>query len=214
MNFPIKNSEMEALAALARAPATQKAVAEAHTREVADRTARVARIAALDKQAETDWPADQSAIAKAIKKVRDIERMLLAANDELRAVNSDAFNKSHAYTRSRQEEEAALIERAELPTINAWKNELLNELTALGRPSVIVTSRTVERSLVTRKEIRSGFSNVESVRARMKAVRASYETADELKLVADQRKLPAIIDSLRASWPLVDQNHQPKVTPQ
>jgi len=93
-----------------------------------------------------------------------------------------------------------------MPTISAWKDELLSELTALGRPSVIVTSQTVERSEVTRKQIKSGYSNIESIRLRMKAVRASYEDADLLKLEPDQRKLPAIIAAIRASWPVVDNN--------
>jgi hypothetical protein len=199
-------TEMEALAALARAPATQKAVADAHARDVAERQARNDRIKALDAQSATDWPAGQRAVAKAIEGREKAIRALMAADETLRQANGDAFSKSHAYTRSRMEEEAALIAGADLPLISKWKDELLNELTALGRPSVIVTNQTVERSPVTRQQVRTGYSNIKSINLRMSAVQKSYQEADELKLVADQRTLPTIIAEIRASWPEVDQN--------
>jgi hypothetical protein len=212
MTDQISPKEIAALVALASQPATRKAVEDAHTRLVAERAARRDRIAALDKQAEIDWPAGQAAIAKAVKKVRDIERMLLAANDELRLANSDAFNKSHAYTRSRQEEEAALIERADFPTIAAWQDELLAELNALGKHSVIISNVVVTRSEATGKPIRTGVTNMASIVARMAAVRAAYNDADLLKLEPDQRNLPTIIAAIRKSFPAVDNNPQSKAT--
>jgi hypothetical protein len=208
MNFaPIKPTEMEALAALARAPATQKAVADAHTRDVAERQARNDRIKALDAQSAIDWPAGQRAVAKAIEGREKAIRALMAADEALRQANSDAFSKSHSYTRSRMEEEAALIAGADLPTVAAWKDELLAELNALGKASVIISSQTTQRNEVTRKiETTGGYSNLKSINARLKAVRASYEDVDLLKLVADQRTLPTIIAATRAGWPIVDQN--------
>lgn len=206
MTTQIKPAEVEALVALARRPEALKAIEDQHAREVADRKARVERIKALDAQAAIDWPRGQAAIAKAIEAREKAIRALHDADAELTSANANSFNKSHAYTRARQSEEAALLDRADLATIEAWKSELLNELTALGRPGVIVTSQTVTRSEVTRKEIKNGYSNIGTIRARMAAVRKSYEDGDLLKLEPDSRRLPAIIAEIRASWPKVDNN--------
>ena len=109
MNFVIKPSEMEALASLARAPATQKAIAEAHAKKVAERQAHNDRIAALDKQSATDWPSGQRAVAKAIEARDQAISELANANAKLAKANAAAFNASMAYTRDRQSAEAALL---------------------------------------------------------------------------------------------------------
>jgi hypothetical protein len=213
MNFPIKPSEIEALTALARSPAALKTIQDHHAKLVAERTARVARIKALDAQASIDWPRGQAAIAKAIEGRERAIRALRDADAELAKANAESFNKSAEYARSRQSEESALIADADLATIEAFKNDCLRELENLCRPSVIVSNVVVTRSEATGKPIRSGVSNMASIVARMAAVRAAYHDAESLKWLPDQRKLASTIDAIRAEFPLVDQNPQPpKVT--
>jgi len=206
MNVATKPAEFEALAALARQPATIKLLEDDRAKTIAERRARVDRIKALDAKSEIEWPQGQRAIAAAALKVREAERRLREANDELAAANAAASNASHSHTTARQGEEAALIAGADIATIDAWKRELLAEFDAMQRPGAIVYGESVDRHPVTRKEIRRGFSNVASVRARMAAVRAALEAADLLKLEPDQRRLPAIIAEALASLPKVDQN--------
>jgi hypothetical protein len=206
MNAAAKTSEFEALAALAHQPSTQKLVAEDHARIVAERQARVDRIAALDAQAEVAWPKAQTAVTTASAKVREAERRLREANEALAAANAADSTASYAYTRARQAEEAALIAGADTVTIEAWQRELLDEFDRLRRPGVVIAGETIERHPVTRKAIRRGFSNAASVRARLLALRDAFEASDLLKLEPDQARLPALIAELRAALPTVDTN--------
>ena len=206
LSFLNKPNEFEVVAALARAPSTQKIVAEERARVVGERQARVDRIAALDAKAEVDWPAGQSVIRSAVEKVRAAERRLREANDALASANAAAWSASHTFTRARQIEEAALIAGADIATIEVWQRELHAELDALRRPGVIVASETVERNPVTRKEIRRGYSNRQSVLTRMAAVLEALRASDLLKLEPNQSRVPVIIGELRASLPKVDQN--------
>lgn len=209
MTDQIRSAEVEALIALARQPTALKAAEDRHVKSVADRQARLDRIKAQDAKAGIEWPRNQNAIAKAVTKLRDLERQMREANDELWVAKAADADASNLYTRSRAVEEAALIEGADVTAIERWKGDCLNELDALRRPGVIVTKQTVERNPVTRQEIRNGYSNMASIRARLDAVLASYREADELKLVADPRKLPTVIAEIRAGWPVVDQNPEP-----
>jgi hypothetical protein len=206
MNAQLNPSELELLTELARSPATQKAAEAAHAREVLERQQRNERIAELDRSREKTWPAGQRGIEAAAKKVRAAERALRDANEALATSHTDDFSASHEYSRSRMAEVSALSEGADLPTIAAWKDELLAELSALGRPGLIVTHVVVTRAESTGQPIRSGASNMASIVSRMKAVRQAYEDSDLLKLEPDQRKLPSIIAAIRAGWPAVDNN--------
>ena len=206
MNFVIKPSEIEALSQLARAPSTLAAIETAHAKSVADRTAHAARIAELDSKSAIDWPRGRAAIAKAIEARDQAIRDLANANAKLAKANADAFNASTEYTRGRQAAEAALLASADLPTISAWKDELLAELNALGKSSVIVTNVVTTRAELTGKPIRTGVSNMSSIVSRMAAVRAAYHAADLLKLEPDQRRLPSIIAEIRSSFTKVDNN--------
>ncbi len=206
MNAAIKPNEIETLTALARQPDVQKTVAEERARMVSERQARVDRIKALDAKAEIEWPAGQAAIKAARTKVREAERHLREANEALAGATAAAMNRSWAYSNARQAEETPLIDGADVATIAAWKSELQDEMAALQRPGVLIHSESVERHPVTRREIRRGYTNVASVRARQAAVLAAFRAADLLALEPDQARLPTIIAETRASWPKVDQN--------
>ncbi len=206
LNTTIKPNEIEVLAALARRPDVQKTVADDHARIVAERQARVDRIAALDAQAEVAWPKAQAAIKTASAKVREAERRLREANEALAAANAADSTASYAYTRARQAEEAALIAGADGATIEAWQRELLDDIDKLRRPGAIIAGETIERHPVTRKAIRRGFSNVASVRARLLALRDAFEASGELALAPDQATLTAKIAALREALPKVDAN--------
>jgi hypothetical protein len=206
LNATIKPDQLDVLAALARQPATQKLLADDRSRTIAERQARVDRIKALDAKAEIEWPKGQAEIKEAREKVREAERHLREANKALAGATAAAMNTSWAYTKARQAEETPLIDGADVATIAAWKRELQDEMAALQRPGVLVHSESVERHPVTRREIRRGYTNVASVRARLAAVVAAFRAADLLALEPDQARLPAIIAETRASWPKVDQN--------
>jgi hypothetical protein len=213
MNAQPKPHELEALAALARQPSTKKLLADDRSRRIAERQAGVDRIKALDANGALEWPAGQAAIKEAVAKCRQAECRLREANDALLAATAAASKASWAYTRARETEEAALIAGADLATISAWRNEMLDEMAALQRSGVLVHSESVERHPVTRKEVRRGFSNAKSVSARLAAVRAAFEEAGVLALEPDQARLPAIIAEARASWPKVDANPELAGTP-
>jgi hypothetical protein len=204
LNAAAKTSEFEALAALARQPSTQKLIAEDHARIVAERQARVDRIAALDAQAEVAWPKAQAAIKTASAKVREAERRLREANEALATANAADSTASYAYTRARQAEEAALIAGADGATIEAWQRELLDEIDRLRRPGAIIAGEERGRHPVTRRATIRRFSNAASVRARLLALRDAFEASDLLKLEPDQARLPAIIAALREALPKVD----------
>ena len=175
-------------------------------RLVADRQARVDRIAALDAKSTADWPAGQAAVKAAATKVREAERLLRAANDALTAANAAAFGASAEYTRARQTEERALIAGADTGVIEAWQRELRDELDALRRPGVLFSGELISRDPVSRKEIKSSYSNRASINKRLAAVLETLRASDLLKLEADQSRLPLIIAALRAALPKVDQN--------
>ena len=206
LSFLNKPNEFEVVAALARAPSTQKIVAEERARVVGERQARVDRIAALDAKAEVDWPTGQAVIRSAVEKVRAAERRLREASDALAAANAASTNCTFAYTQARQAEEVALIAGAEIASIEVWQRELRAELDALRRPGVLVAGGSIERNTVTRKETWRGFSNRASVNARIAAVLKALRNSDLLKLEPDQSQLLVIIAKLRESLPAVDRN--------
>ncbi len=206
MNAAIKPTELAALSALARRPDVQKTVAEDLARIVAERKARLDRIATLDKKAETEWPAGQLAIKAAVAKVREAERRLREANEGLLAANAAASRATNVYTLARQAEEGVLVAGADGATIEALKSKLLDELDRLRRGGVLIIGAATERNAVTRRATIRRFSNVKSVHARMLAVRDAYEKADLLKIEPDQAGLPAVIAEIWASLPTVDQS--------
>ena len=198
MNATIKPDQLDVLTALARQPATQKLLADDRSRAIAERQARVDRIAALDKKAEAEWPAGQAAIKAAVAKVREAELRLRESNEALVAANAAASNASYAYTNSRQIEESALIAGADSATIEAHRRELLDDIDKLRRPGAIIAGEEHSRHLVTRRPA--------SVRARLLALRDAFEASGELALAPDQATLTAKIAALRASLPKVDQS--------
>lgn len=199
----MKDSEFEALAALARQPTTQKILADDRARIVAERKARLDSIHALDAEAETAWPAGQAAIKAAAAKVRAAEVELRYANDALAKAHAEAAAASHTHTIARQGAERALIDGADSATIAAWRSELLDELDRLRRSGILIYSETIERHQVTRKQRKRGVTNAASVAARMKAVLDSR--CEDLALEPDQSRLPAIIAEIRASWPPLEE---------
>ena len=206
LNTTIKPNEIEVLAALARRPDVQKTVADEHARAVAERQARVDRIAAIDKRAAVDWPAEQAVIKAASVKFREAVRKLREADDALSAANAASSTATLARTAARQIEEAAMIAGADGATIAAWQLVLLDEIDKLRRPGAIIAGEQHERNPVTRRATIRRFSNAASVRARLLALRDAFEASDLLKLEPDQARLPAIIAELRASLPKVDQS--------
>jgi hypothetical protein len=78
VNFAIRKDDLDGLTALARQPSTLKLIETDKARVVAERQARVDRIAALDAKAEKEWPASQKVIASKIAGVRAAEVALRA----------------------------------------------------------------------------------------------------------------------------------------
>lgn len=196
-------NERGAIAALARQPATLKAVEAERARVIAERQARLEKIGALDAKATFDWPAGQSSIKAAATKVRDAERRLREANQTLSDANAAAWNSSAAYTKARQVEELALIAGADHAAIAAWKTDLLDELEALRRPGSLQTFQTNEQDAVTRKVTARGFTNAPSIRARISAISEAFREADLLALEPDQSRIPERVAAARASWPKI-----------
>jgi hypothetical protein len=203
LTLAVRSDERAIISALARAPATQELVEAERARVISERQARVDRIALPDAEAETAWPVGEARKKAAATKVREAERQLKIANDELGAVNASASNRSAVYTSARQGEESALIAGADIAAIEAWKRELLDALDALRRPGVVATSQTSDKDPVTRKSTSRGFTNAPGVRARIAAITDAYRAANQLKLLPDQRQIPTVLTAARASWPKI-----------
>ncbi len=198
------NTEFEALAALARAPATQKLIADEKAAKIAARRKLLAELHALDHGAEAEWNKHEKIVANAIAKRNTAIQALRQADAELNAATGAKAEASYIRTRARERIEGELIAGADLDAIEAFRAELYDESARLRRVGNIQRVETVDRNQITGSAVRNVYSNVASINRRLAAIRDAFAKVDELKLLDDQSKLAERFADIRADFPPVE----------
>ena len=190
---------------LAKTPALKAAMAERDAAMVLRRRGMIGEIRKLDREAERNYAKLTDAVDAAVALVKEREAALWAARQAYDVAVAAKSTASFAYTRQRDLLEAELRESAN-PAIDAFVDEMRDALYATRK--ALGSVERVARNEVTNKSRHVVISNIESVNARVAAINAAIERAQELRVTeADQSVVPAKLETLRAGLPIVSQPH-------
>lgn len=186
---------------VAEMPGFRDAERKAIDREVAERQAHLDAIERLAAEAEKSWPRHERLKADALEKVREAERALKFANDDLAKVLYAVSAERLAYENDRRQRESALI-AGDWPELTAFRDRCHAEITTAlqGQES----REVARRNPVTGRTERLMVSNSRSIGARVVSINGTLSSFEILKLIADRRDLPARLNALVAAWPKVE----------
>ena len=201
MTAVTKITDQTFLDALRRAPFAQSILADNSAREIAERKALVDALAKLDAKAPTEFAKLDKAISAEIANVRAAEIALKAANDKLAAANYAKSGATIAYDNERLRLEAALRNSPAADVIDVFTRDMRDELESARKAHE--GGWIQERHPVTREPMLRGYTNKESVAARVNAIHAALAAAEALRLAADQSNIEAKLAALRAGLPKI-----------
>ena len=189
------------LDALRRSPAGEKIATQQAQEQLARRRELVARKAAIDAREATEWPRLTAKIEKAVAHALECEKRLQDARAAAFATQNERGNLAMQANAERGAIDLELSDTAS-PLIAAFKHEMHRTLDA-ARKAIETISESRTDFLTGRIESVSG-SNSESVAERVRAIMGALDAADLLALDADQSKVAAKLDELRAALPSVE----------
>lgn len=195
-------SSFDFLDVLRRTPAVHEAVQAEAARTLAERKALTDALAKLDAKAPAEFAKLDKAISAEIGNVRAAEIALKEANAKLAAANYAKGAAVIAYDAERQRLEAALRNSRAADAIDAFTRDMRDELDAARK--LHEGGWIQDRHPVTREPMLRGFSNKQSVAARVEAIHAAIETAEALRLAADQSDVETKLAALKAGLPKIE----------
>lgn len=207
MNAMTPHSDQELLAALGQNPEIKKYVADKNARDTAGRQKIIDTIAALDAKAARELAAFKKVVQTKIVGVREAEKTLRAANDELSVASFAESGANLTYSTERQSLEVLLRLGVDADLFDNFQREMRDEVEKTRKKFVGGYVQMTHE--VTRKTELRGYNNSDTVNARLAAIRAAMEEAERLRISADQTKVAARLDELRAGLPEVGEPKGP-----
>ena len=206
MNAVTSHSEFVDL--LKRSPDGRRIVEGEAARVVDERKRLVDALRALDAKAPSEFTKLDKAVTAAIADVRAAEIALKAANETLRLAGLAKSGASLAYDSERLRIEAALRDSPAAKQIDGFCSEMLDALYATSAQHE--GGYIFDTPLGGGDHVRRGYTNWESVRARLDAIHRALAEAEALRLEADQSNLELALQALRAGLPAVKPAQYPK----
>jgi hypothetical protein len=220
-NFSIipKPGDGRLVDALRSSPLARKAVAEHEAAVLERRTALVAEIEKLDKNAERELPPLQQAVDAALAEFNaaqgameanhcDRQKFATAAATRILArgkidvARDKSVIASLAYSARRDALVRDLRDSA-APEIQLFKSEMLTAFLETRNTPPETQSILVSQNALAGRSSSAIKSNAASAAARMRAIRAAMDEADLMALEPDQRGIDVRLEKLRQSLPAI-----------
>ena len=180
--------------------AFKDAAAEHSAALIQQRQGMVDQLAKLEADAEVEFPKLTADIEKAVAAAKKAEEALKVAKQKVAAAAAKRTSASQVAASTKLELETALAASAS-PLIDAFIAEMRDD-EYQTRKSISGFSQTETNQVtgVTRHRV---YSNAESLQARIAAINAAIETANQLKFKPDQAGVEETLNALRKSLPAV-----------
>jgi hypothetical protein len=227
-NFSIipKPGDSKLVDALRSSPLARKAVAEHEAATLERRTALVAEIEKLDKNAARELPPLQADVETALAEFNAAQDAMLGnhfdrpkyaqavaarilARGKIDVARDKSVNASLAYSSRRDALERELRESA-APEIKLFKSEMLTAFWATRNKPPEIRPIIISANPLAGTASRAIASNAASAAARMRAIRAAMDQADLMALEPDQRGVDVRLEKLRHSLPAIGRPEIPK----
>ncbi len=191
----------EFIDALSTSEIGAKISAELAEKATAERKRIADELSMLNDSAERDYPKIVAAAERAAAAVRAAEAKLQEAKNAALAANGARLAASAKYTHRRAELEKELADSAS-PLIEVFVRWCRADMDATRRK---FSSRSwEEKNVITGARFPRSLNNSAAISARVAALFAAIEAANDMKLIADQNHVAAAIEKIKAGLPRVD----------
>jgi type I site-specific restriction endonuclease len=195
----LKPRDQHFLEVLEASETGQKIIAETRAKVAAERQKLIDELHALEAAQEREYPNHEKAIQDQVAKVRAAEQSLKGENAKLNAVVNALHNAKAEITSRRNQIETALRNIPEEALISQFRSSLYEDWEETRRKFDYVCVGDVDP--LSGVESERVFNNMESINARVEAIRQAIAAAEDLLLVADPFTIPARLAALRANLP-------------
>jgi hypothetical protein len=200
MNATKPVSDVVLLDSLRASPAVTKAVAERTAAVIAERKKLRERLVEIeDGEPARRYLAAVKRHEAAVEEAKVAYDAFRAAEQRVAEIEMERVNASFSIRQGREEIITALHAGADTGSINEFVRWLRDELQQTRKS--VEASEIVQQSRITGKKTTRYESNAEAVAARVLAINEAINEAEDLKLEADQSKVPERIAALREGLP-------------